>query len=150
MLQKFVGEERFKSGMNHFIANHAYKSGGTEDLYGTLEEIVHRPISNMMNSWTKQMGYPLLRIVSSRYEMNQRSVVISQEKFWSDPLGRENKQLNKEYLWAVPIAISLGSNPTKAVKEVLMEKRTIHITIPNVTRHQWFKVSSNAIYAILT
>ncbi len=34
----------------------------TEDLWASLEEASKKPVATVMNTWTKQMGYPVLTV----------------------------------------------------------------------------------------
>ena len=44
----------------------------SEDLWAALEETSKKPVTTVMNTWTKQMGYPVLTV-----EGKQVSVVIA-------------------------------------------------------------------------
>lgn len=48
--------------MNLYLNRHQYKNTFTEDLWGALEEASGKPIGKIMKTWTKQMGFPVLKV----------------------------------------------------------------------------------------
>lgn len=45
-----------------YIKKFAYSNAKTEDLWTALEEGSSQPVNNIMNSWTKQKGYPVISV----------------------------------------------------------------------------------------
>lgn len=45
-----------------YIKRHAYSNAKTEDLWAALEEGSGEPVNKLMNSWTKQKGYPVVSV----------------------------------------------------------------------------------------
>lgn len=45
-----------------YIKRHAYSNAKTEDLWAALEEGSGEPVNRLMNSWTKQKGYPVVSV----------------------------------------------------------------------------------------
>ena len=43
-----------------YIKKYAYKNASTGDLWSSLSEISGEPVRELMDSWTKQKGYPVL------------------------------------------------------------------------------------------
>ena len=39
---------------------YAYKNASTGDLWSSLTEVSGEPVRELMDSWTKQKGYPVL------------------------------------------------------------------------------------------
>jgi aminopeptidase N len=55
-----------------------------QDLWSALEEASGKPVRDIMNSWTKQVGYPVL----SFEEVGQKEVHARRPLFYGDRLGR--------------------------------------------------------------
>ena len=55
----------------------------SEDLWEHLERGSKKPVKNVMDTWTKQMGYPVLT-VSSEKTANQTILKVAQKKFNAD------------------------------------------------------------------
>ena len=45
-----------------YIKKYAYSNVTTEDLWAALEEESGQPVKNLMNTWTKQQGYPVVSV----------------------------------------------------------------------------------------
>jgi aminopeptidase N len=55
-----VGKIIFQKALASYIRKFAYSNAKTEDLWAVLEENSGEPIKNMMTTWTKQQGYPVI------------------------------------------------------------------------------------------
>ncbi|KAJ7560287.1 hypothetical protein O6H91_04G121900 [Diphasiastrum complanatum] len=60
MLQNYLGPQKFQKGLVSYIKRYAYKNATTEDLWNVLSEESGEPVRELMNSWTKQKGYPVV------------------------------------------------------------------------------------------
>lgn len=45
-----------------YIKKYACSNARTEDLWSVLQEESGEPVNKLMNSWTKQKGYPVLSV----------------------------------------------------------------------------------------
>jgi len=48
--------------MHQYLTRHQYGNTFTEDLWRSLSEASSKPIEDMMTTWTKQMGFPVLKV----------------------------------------------------------------------------------------
>ena len=138
MLEQFLGEEAFQRGLQKYISDHQYGNARTEDLWSALESASGEPVTSIMNTWTKQMGYPVLQVESAG-PPGQRELVISQERFVYDRLLEY--QGPEPEIWSVPIRITYGSKEPAAL---LMEGRQARVPLegPAVAGdQQWFKIN---------
>ena len=46
--------------MASYIKKYAYSNAKTEDLWAVLEEETGEPVKDLMTTWTKQQGYPVI------------------------------------------------------------------------------------------
>jgi puromycin-sensitive aminopeptidase len=53
----------FRKGMNSYLNKFAYKNTFTEDLWASLEEASGKPVGKVMTTWTKQMGFPVIKVI---------------------------------------------------------------------------------------
>lgn len=70
----------FRKGMNLYLTRHQYKNTYTEDLWAALEEASNKPVAAVMSTWTKQMGFPVVRVTVSQKE-DSAVLTLSQERF---------------------------------------------------------------------
>ncbi|KAG8229240.1 hypothetical protein J437_LFUL007926, partial [Ladona fulva] len=85
MLHRYIGDEDFRRGMNTYLTRHQYGNTFTEDLWAALEEASNKPVGAVMSTWTKQMGFPTVKVVEQKQEGdNQRRLKVMQHKFCAD------------------------------------------------------------------
>ncbi len=48
--------------MNVYLKRHEYQNTFTEDLWAALGEASGKPVAEIMSTWTKQMGFPVLKV----------------------------------------------------------------------------------------
>ena len=48
--------------MNAYLTKHQYQNAWTEDLWSALQDASRKPVAAMMTTWTKQMGFPVLKV----------------------------------------------------------------------------------------
>ncbi|CAG2104297.1 unnamed protein product [Medioppia subpectinata] len=141
MLHRFIGDELFRKGMHSYLSKHSYKNTLTEDLWASLQEASNKPVRDVMTTWTKQKGYPVIS-VTSRRDGNSLILTLTQNKFCADgklPASEANT------LWMIPISVTRASDPTKIAVEVLMDTKTIDIEIPDVSANEWIKLNPNCV-----
>lgn len=46
--------------MASYIKKYAFSNAKTEDLWAVLEEETGEPVKDLMTTWTKQQGYPVI------------------------------------------------------------------------------------------
>ncbi|XP_041473760.1 puromycin-sensitive aminopeptidase-like [Lytechinus variegatus] len=123
MLHDFIGDDTFRKGMNVYLERHKYKNTFTEDLWQALGEASGKPIEDIMGTWTKQMGFPVLKV--TREQQGDKQVLsISQEKFCADGQKQEG-----DFKWMVPISIATSSQPTKTIEKVVLDKESTTVTV---------------------
>ncbi|KAL5698640.1 AP-1 complex subunit mu-1-like [Ranunculus cassubicifolius] len=97
MLQSFLGPECFQRSLASYIKRYAYSNAKTEDLWAILEEGSGQPMNKLMNSWTKQQGYPVVTI-----NLKDTKLEFEQSQFLSSGAHGNGH-------WIVPITLCFGS-----------------------------------------
>ena len=111
MLEQYLGPQRFRAGVSHYLQKHSYGNTETGDLWDAIEHVVSTdggesvPVRKLMDSWIWQAGYPL---VSARLDKNE--LVLSQRQFTFD--NNPNATL-----WVVPVHVRVGNSVTKVLLE---------------------------------
>lgn len=82
MLENSIGESVFREGVTNYLNAHAYGNAVTQDLLNEIQKIVGDGlnITTFMNTWTVQMGYPVVNVVD-----NGDSYTLTQKRFLTDP-----------------------------------------------------------------
>ena len=139
MLEDYLGPEAFQKGLNGYLSAHQYGNARTEDLWTALEEASGQPVTTVMNSWVKQMGYPFLQAETHRHGSELR-MSLSQHRFLYDHLMEQGDE--DKTLWQVPVSIVRAGNAEKVT--VLMEKQEVEIALDGepATDGGWVKVNA--------
>jgi puromycin-sensitive aminopeptidase len=79
MLQSYLGPECFQRALASYIKQYSCSNAKTEDLWAVLEEESGEPVNNLMNSWTKQKGYPVVtvKVNDDKLEFEQSQFLLS-------------------------------------------------------------------------
>ena len=149
MLEQYLGAERFRAGVSHYLGKHALGNTETNDLWDAIEETVSDdggekvPVRRLMDSFIWQPGFPL---VSARLEGGD--LVLSQCRFTfdNDPDAT---------LWVVPVHVRNGGTETKVLMET--DEARVPLADPagavvvNAGGHGFFRVAySQDLLARLT
>lgn len=89
MLQYYIGHEAFQKGLGQYFKKYAYKNTEAEDLWQELSDASGKDISDFMNTWISQSGYPVVHVEESGIRQEQFFVGSHQSstKLWPIPLG---------------------------------------------------------------
>ena len=91
MLEQYLGEEMFRSGIGRYLTKHSYANTVTTDLWDALEEVSGQPVRDLMNTWILQGGHPLVTFTHGR---------LSQQPF---VFGDPNAKGAIGDTWLVPV-----------------------------------------------
>ncbi|NXX31203.1 AMPN Aminopeptidase, partial [Nicator chloris] len=110
MLSSFLTEDIFKKGLQSYLHTFAYNNTVYADLWVHLQEAVEKnnvqlpdSISNIMDRWTLQMGFPVVTV-------DTRSGTVSQKHFLLDPTSSVDRPSVFNYTWIIPITWMTGSS----------------------------------------
>jgi puromycin-sensitive aminopeptidase len=76
MMEQYLGEEVFRSGVSSYLEAHAYANTETEDLWHALDAASGEPVGEIMDTWIFQGGFPRLTV-----EREPGGYRISQDQF---------------------------------------------------------------------
>lgn len=76
--------------MNKYLTRHQYANTYTEDLWAALSEASNKPVGEVMSTWTKQTGFPMIS-VSSHQDGDNRVLSLTQQRFLAD--GSTGKEI---------------------------------------------------------
>ena len=138
MLENFLTPDVFQRGLYRYLKANEYGNARTQDLWAALEEESGLPVTNIMDSWVKQMGYPVLQVGAERTD-NDVQVSLTQERFVYDRLlGDEDP--NPE-VWQVPVSISAPGVPSASQ---VMDTKEAVLTVPaSSPAYDWYKVNAD-------
>lgn len=141
MLHHYIGDGDFRKGMNLYLTRHQYKNTFTEDLWAALEEASKKPVGAVMSTWTKQMGFPVVKVTSTPNEDGAGcQLTLTQCKFCAD-----GEQPSSDYLWMIPISVSTSKQPGKEVASTVLQSKEGSLFVPDVGPKDWIKINPGTI-----
>ncbi|XP_058660044.1 glutamyl aminopeptidase isoform X2 [Ammospiza nelsoni] len=101
MIQDWITPELFQKGCQAYLKKYPFQNAKTEQFWEALEEASNKPVKEVMDTWTRQMGYPVL-------EMGDNSV-FTQKRFLLDPSANaSHPPSDLGYKWNIPVKFKRG------------------------------------------
>ncbi|XP_076049754.1 glutamyl aminopeptidase-like [Oratosquilla oratoria] len=102
MLEDFMGSEDFRKGIRNFLRKYIYDNAVTQDLWTELEKTSseHLNITRIMDSWTRQMGYPVLHVK----KVGPDAVRVTQKRFLVDSEAVGDNDSPYGYVWDAAVS----------------------------------------------
>ena len=136
MLERFLGADAFRDGLRAYLRKHEYGNAETRDLWDALGEASGQPVSRMMDTWTTQMGYPVLDAATERSE-DGVTVQLSQKRFvYESIIGGDD---DDDSTWSVPVGATAAGADEPAFALMTERQETIRVSTPG--RPAWVKIN---------
>ena len=116
MVEAFLGEETFRTGVSDYIKRFSYSNATSDDLWMSLGKVSARPVFEIMSAWGRRCGFPLVSV-----DRVGRKLVFQQRRFLLS--GREDQE--DTLPWPIPITMQINGKLTK----FLLDERTKEIGI---------------------
>jgi aminopeptidase N len=119
MVEAWVGEEEFRTGVNAYIDRFKYGNARAEDFWSTLAKSTGKPVDRVMKDFVDRPGVPLVDAALA-CAAGRGTASIAQERgpasgapVWSIPVCIKTPALNVrcEVVGATPAAVPLDSCP---------------------------------------
>jgi aminopeptidase N len=81
MIESTIGEEKFRTGVNAYIAGHAFGNAQSFDFSDALASASTSAAADVMNSYVNQRGLPLVSVLSSRCSGGMTEIQLNQNLF---------------------------------------------------------------------
>jgi aminopeptidase N len=94
MLESYVGEDAFRTGVRNYIKKHVYGNTVTDDLWRELDKTSSTPVSQIAHDFTLQAGVPLIRVATTA-----NGVHLTQDRVADDDSGKLPTS------WHVPVTV---------------------------------------------
>lgn len=138
MLENYLGEEKFKEGVRHYLQAYQYSNAASKDLWLSFQYVTGTPFDKIVAEWFKEPGFPLVKIKSSCQNGNNK-ITLTQSRFSYAPVDRN------ETSWKIPISLSTA-NKSNFNHLLLLEGKEKTIVVPDcsfptlVKEHGYFRV----------
>ncbi|MBI5045951.1 MAG: M1 family metallopeptidase [Candidatus Niyogibacteria bacterium] len=132
MIHDYIGAENFRNGLKLYLIWYAYGNAVTEDLWQALEEVSGKPVRKIMDTWTKQPGYPLISLKQTsdgKFELEQSRFLSSGEKLSPEEASE---------LWQISLPFQNAAGDSQ---KVLLSDRASLVKLPS-DHGGWFKLNA--------
>ena len=138
MLESYLGEEVFRSGVNQYLKQHSYANATADDFWKTLAEVSKKPVDTIMPTFVKKPGAPMVS-VQARCTAGATSVKLSQARYFYD---RALFEEGGNELWQVPVCMKTSGTGNESQKCVLLTKKQESFSLPGCG--SWVMVNAGA------
>ena len=107
MLETYLGEDRFRSGVRGYLERYAGSSATASDFWRALDAASGEDVSRIAKAWITEPGHP---IVEMREEDGH--VALRQRRFFLDPAAMDTGQR-----WPVPIVARTSRGEVRVLLE---------------------------------
>ncbi|XP_009978824.1 PREDICTED: glutamyl aminopeptidase [Tauraco erythrolophus] len=108
MLRDWITPDVFQKGCQAYLKKYHFQNAQTQHFWEAMEEASNESVQEVMDTWTKQMGYPVL-------EMGSDSV-FTQKRFLLDPSADASYPASDfGYKWNIPVKWELESSTNYTV-----------------------------------
>jgi aminopeptidase N len=141
MMNHFLGEDTFKTGLINYLQKHQYGNADRDDLFDALTEEAHRRgsldqsvrVKDVMDSWTRQPGFP---VVTAIRDTANKKLILSQKRFLL------TNNLVDNSTWWVPISVATSVEETFNTQPSVWLKNEPMVTV-NLNVSKWYLVNIN-------
>lgn len=140
MLAAYMGLETFRKGLVRYLNKFQYRNALTEDLWDSLAEESGLPVREVMTAWTKQVGYPVLKVFNDDSK-DTITLRVEQNRFLSS-----SPVVDDPSLWPIPLTVQIApidekeSSPADSIR--LIRQRSEYVSIPKPkSGAKWIKVN---------
>ena len=102
MFESFLGKERFRRGVRHYLKKHSYGNATAEQFLEALSESSGIDVTEAFNSFLTQAGVPFVRVESS-CDKDRATVHLEQSRYF--PVGSSG---NTNHSWRIPLCMKYG------------------------------------------
>jgi puromycin-sensitive aminopeptidase len=133
MLEQYLHPDVFRAGVREYLRQHAYANATTDDLWVALGQAAGRDVSEIMEGWIRQPGFPL---ISVGLDKKNQQLVLTQQRFTylKEPLPAlaDGAQAagEQDLLWQVPIELRTTAGGKTTVRQLLLKDAEKRLEVP--------------------
>lgn len=131
MISKWLGEETFIKGVSNYLKKHKWGNTQTLDLWAALGEASGQDVINVMNIWTKNIGFPVVSVA----ETGDGNITVTQNRFLAT---NDVTPAEDEVIYPVFLGIKTSEGVDEAAK--LTERTKTLLLAP---KDDFFKVNAD-------
>src|SRR5262245_49982542 len=138
MVERFVGAETFRKGVNAYLQERAYGNATSEYFSKALSAASGKPVERILPTFVNQPGFPLIDVAVS-CSGGRATLTLKQQRFG---LGSGESAAAANTRWQVPICLKTGGQATPTC-DVLSDV-TQSVVLPGSGCPQWVFANAGA------
>ncbi|KAM8706835.1 hypothetical protein ACLKA7_011004 [Drosophila subpalustris] len=142
MLEDLVTEVKLKNATTRYLQRHMYATATTEDYLTAVEEEegLDFDVKLIMQTWTEQMGLPVVEVVKdgNNYKLTQKRFLANKDDY---NVTVEPSSFN--YRWSIPIKYTSSADST--VQTVIFNHNDNEATITVPSTATWVKLNKDQV-----
>jgi len=147
MLENYLGENVLQAGLKEYLNKHKFGNAVTKDLWKALTKATNNKVDveAMMNTWTLQMGYPLITFSKGDLlDKDTQGWCVKQTRFLasSQVPGSDTTQPPSKYnyTWYVPVQFRTDlTQPQSILLNATHNTSNGHVDLP--AKVKWVKAN---------
>ena len=140
MLESYLGEQAFRTGVNDYLKAHAYGNAAAEDFWGAMSHASGKPVDKIMQSYVNQAGVPLVS-VKAKCDGDKTTVDLEQQRFF---LEKAALDAGSGEVWQIPVCYS-----TKGGKDcLLLDQKQKTATVKGCVAGSNFNAGGQGFYRV--
>jgi puromycin-sensitive aminopeptidase len=121
MLEQYLGDDDFRSGIRRYMERHSYGNTETTDLWDAIEEATSEPVRSVMDSWIFQGGLPVLSVDATD---DGAGITLSQRRFRYRPTPED-----ENVRWQVPVLLRASVGGSVETRKLILSEPTTTIDL---------------------
>lgn len=135
MVEHILTTAKFKTANQNYIKERAFKSTRPENLFEAYNLHGDPTISEFMEPWTVQSGYPLVTVIGSNDGFS-----ITQQRFLVNNMTHDDKTL-----WPLPITYATKEADFANTKPTIVNTETYKVTIAKPEELPYFILNNQQV-----
>uniref|UniRef100_A0A8C8RPW2 Aminopeptidase n=1 Tax=Pelusios castaneus TaxID=367368 RepID=A0A8C8RPW2_9SAUR len=137
MLQDWITPANFQKGCQDYLKKYHFQNAKTDDFWESLAQASGKPVKEVMDTWTRQMGYPVLSV--------DTNMKVIQKRFLLDPSANLSEPTSPlGYTWNIPVKWNTG-NENGSLLYNKSDSAGITITLTNPAPDSLLKINPDHI-----
>jgi aminopeptidase N len=141
MLESYLGEEKFRAGVNAYLQNHSYGNATQSDFWSALASASNQPVDRIMPTFVDQPGAPMLS-VASRCDGDSTKVTLTQHRYYYDKSRLDGPSTE---LWRVPLFVKSAQGGDSSELLTAVQQT---FALPQCSRWVFANGNANGYYRI--
>lgn len=145
MVNDYLSENGFRKGLKSYLEKYAYANAETNDLWRKLGEASGKPVEEIMSSYTRQPGYPVIFVKEypdSKDGADNIPINLEQKRFLFDGSHDEN-----DLIWKIPVGFTTSKSRAPIYGYMSAHQMLIK---PDIGYNDWIKFNPghSALYRV--